>query len=82
MKQIWYRRNDGLWNAACACNACIAGVEFEKRAAAEEWHEQLANTERARRAADPVSFDRNQIPPCGPKLPEPNPNFLGPLVFP
>ncbi len=52
MRLIWYRRNDGLWNAACACNACIAGVAFEGRAAAEEWHEQLANTERARRAAD------------------------------
>ena len=80
MKLIWYRRNDGLWNAACACNACIAGVDFEKRAAAEEWHEQLANTERARRAATPHFGD--QIPSCGPKLPEPNPNFPGPLVFP
>ena len=80
MRLIWYRRNDGLWNAACLCNACIAGVTFEKRAAAEEWHEQLANVERARRAADPAHFG-DQIPSCGPKLPEPNPNFPTPFVF-
>ena len=81
MRLVWYRRQDGLWNAACACNACLAGVAFEKRAEAEQWHEQLANTERARREANPVSFERNQIPACGPKLPEPNPNLPDPFVF-
>lgn len=75
MRLIWYRRNDGLWNAACACNASIAGVDFEKRTAAEECHEQRANVERARRAADPAHFG-DQIPSCGPKLPDPNPNSL------
>ena len=81
MRLVWYRRSDGLWNAACACNACIAGVAFEGRAAAEEWHEQLANTERARRAANPAHFG-SQIPACGPKLPDPNPNLPTPFVFP
>ena len=80
MRLIWYRRNDGLWNAACACNACIAGVLFENRSAAEEWHEQLANAERERRAVRPEQFGA-QIPSCGPKLPDPNPNFDTPFVF-
>ena len=67
MQLIWHQRKDGLWNAACACNATICGVEFERRAQAEAWH-----------------FDRtrSQIPACGPKLPEPNPNHPDPFVFP
>ena len=82
MRLVWYQRSDGLWNAACACNASICGVEFERRAAAEESHLDLTITERDWRASRPERFEGNQIPPCGPKLPEPNPNLPGPLVFP
>lgn len=82
MRLIWYQREDGLWNAACTCNATVCGVEFERRAAAEAWHFDLATSERTRRTANSVSFERHQIPDCGPKLPEPTPNLPGPLVFP
>ena len=77
MRLVWYRREDGLWNAACACYATICGVPFEQRAAAEAWHFDSANKERERRAGTD-----HQIPACGPKLPEPNPNVTEPPVFP
>lgn len=80
MRLIWHQRKDGLWNAACACHATISGVEFERRAHAEEWHFNQAVTERKRRAEHPRLG--SQIPACGPKLPDPNPNVPGPLVFP
>lgn len=76
MKLVWHQRRDGLWNAACACNATICGVKFDRRAQAEAWHFDLTNMERKHRAPD------NQIPTCGPKLPEPNPNDPDPFVFP
>jgi hypothetical protein len=79
MRLIWHQRKDGLWNAACACNATIVGMPFERRADAEAAHVELTNMERA---WNPERFEGNQIPPCGPKLPEPNPNFPDPLVFP
>lgn len=82
MQLIWYQRQDGLWNAACACNASVCGVPFERRAEAEQAHFDLTTMERAHRAAHPDRFAGNQIPTCGPRLPEPNPNLPGPLVFP
>jgi len=82
MRLVWYQRADGLWNAACACDASICGVAFERRADAEAAHRDLATTERAHRAANPTRFAGNQIPACGPRLPEPNPNLPGPLRFP
>jgi hypothetical protein len=92
MQLIWHQRKDGLWNAACSCNATVVGVPFERRAEAEAAHFAVATMERAFRASKSTiaSFVRtenperyaNQIPPCGPKLPEPNPNLPGPLVFP
>lgn len=77
MKLIWHQRKDGLWNAECACHATIAGWFLERRAEAEAAHFDLANKERIRRAGT-----ANQIPACGPKLPEPNPNDPDPFVFP
>jgi len=82
VRLIWYQRKDGLWNAACACNATLAGVRFEQRADAEAAHAEITNMERAHRAKHPDRFAGNQIPTCGPKLPEPNPNFPEPPVFP
>ena len=79
MKLVWYQRKDGLWNAACACNAMSCGVEFERREHAEVAHFILATMEREHRAA---RVSDNQIPDCGPKLPEPNPNDPDPFVFP
>lgn len=72
---VWYRREDGLWNAACACNATICGVPFADRARAESAHFDFTYRIRAENGG-------NQIPGCGPALPEPNPNIPGPLVFP
>ena len=80
MQLVWHQRKDGLWNAACACNASVCGVPFERRAEAEQAHFDLTKMERARRAKHPERFP--QLPACGPKLPEPNPNLPGPLVFP
>lgn len=82
MKLIWYQREDGLWNAACACNASVCGLEFVCRAAAETAHFDLTRMERAHRVAHPERFAGNQIPACGPKLPEPNPNSPDPFMFP
>ena len=81
MKLVWYQRQDGLWNAACACNASVVGIPFETRAEAEAAHVKLADKERTFRAEDPARFKDLQIPPCGPKLPEPNPNLPNPFVF-
>ena len=77
MQLVWHQREDGLWNAACSCNASLCGVAFERRAQAEAWHFDLARTERVHREKT-----GNQIPACGPKLPEPNPNLPDPFVFP
>lgn len=77
MRLVWYQRGDGLWNAECACHATIAGWSFDQRAKAEVGHFTIADKERDRRTGTP-----HQIPACGPKLPEPNPNLPGPLVFP
>lgn len=82
MRLVWYQRADGLWNAACACNASVVGVPFERRADAEAAHFELTITERAHRAKHPDRFAGNQIPACGPRLPEPNPNLPDPPVFP
>ena len=79
MQLVWHQRKDGLWNAACACNATVCGVEFSRREQAEAWHFDLARMEREHRATHAPD---TQIPACGPKLPEPNPNEPGPLVFP
>jgi hypothetical protein len=78
MRLIWYQRKDGLWNAACACNAMICGLPFERRADAEAAHFELTIMERTSR----TKRGQSQIPPCGPKLPEPNPNDPSALVFP
>jgi len=80
MQLVWYQRKDGLWNAECACNAAVCGVEFERRAEAERAHFDLTKMERAHRATHPERFA--QLPACGPKLPELNPNLPGPRVFP
>ena len=80
MQLVWHQRKDGLWNAARACNATVCGVPFERRAEAEAAHFDLTKMEREHRAAHPARF--TAIPPCGPKLPEPNPNLPGLLVFP
>ena len=82
MQLIWYQRKDGMWNAACACNASVCGVSFERRADAEAAHFNLTRRERAFRAHHQVRFEGNQIPACGPKLPEPNQYTPAPLVFP
>jgi len=79
MQLVWYQRKNGLWNAACACNATVCGVTFEQRAWAETWHFDRTRMEREHRV---TRGSDNQIPACGPKLPEPNPNEPGPLVFP
>lgn len=84
MRLIWYQRKDGFWNAACACGATLAGFSFEYRADAEVVHSQGRRAElRQRDALGPfaVFARREQDPPCGPKLPEPNPNSTDPLVF-
>ena len=84
MRLVWYQRQDGLWNTACACNATICGVGFERRADIEFHHFEAARVQREFRA-DPDNaerFEGNQIPPCGPKLPELNPNLPDPFVFP
>lgn len=80
MRLVWYQRADGLWNAACACNATIVGVPFEQRAAAEVRHFATAVEERALRSR--TQGHPNPIPACAPKLPEPNPNIPEPPVFP
>lgn len=80
MRLVWYQREDGLWNAACACNATIVGVPFEQRDAAEERHFLIADHERTFRGKSQGSLP-SPIPACGPKLPDPNPNIPGPLVF-
>lgn len=83
MKLVWHQRGDGLWNAACACNTTICGVDFARRTEAEASHFARARMERERRfQATPALAPGSQIPACGPKLPEPNPNHPGPLVFP
>jgi hypothetical protein len=82
MRLVWYQRQDGLWNAACACNASVVGVPFERRADAEAAHFDLTSSERKYREDSDRFFTSNQIPACGPKFPEPNPNVPGPLVFP
>jgi hypothetical protein len=82
MRLVWYQRQDSLWNAACACNASICGVAFERRADAEQTHFDLTTAEREFRSSRPRRFAGNQIPACGPALPEPNPNLPGTLVFP
>jgi len=82
MRLVWHQREDGLWNAACACNATIVGVAFEQRADAEAAHFVLATMERAYRPVYPDRFAGNQIPACGPALPAPNPNNPSPLVLP
>ena len=79
MRLVWYQRPDGLWNAACACNAAVCGVDFARRAQAEEWHFDLTRMERDHRSKHAPD---TQIPACGPKLPEVNPNEPGPAVFP
>jgi hypothetical protein len=81
MRLIWHQREDGLWNAACACNATIVGVQFKQRAMVEAAHFESAGQERSFRAAT-ARFADNQIPACGPKLPEHNPNIPDPPVFP
>lgn len=81
MRLIWYQRQDGLWNAACTCNATIAGVRFEQRSLGEAAHFERVGPERAFRAATP-RLAHDQIPACGPKLPEHNPNIPDPPVFP
>jgi len=73
MRLVWYQRDDGLWNAECACHATIAGVPDEARSDAEVWHFRRAQEDRKQRP---------RLPACGPKLPEPNPNFPDPFVFP
>lgn len=80
MRLIWYQRKDGLYNAECTCNASICGATLEQRARAETAHFELTNSERAFRTANPKRFP-SQIPPCGPKLPEYNPNSPEPFVF-
>ena len=82
MRLVWYQRGDGLWNAACACNAVIAGMPDHRRAGAEEAHFAIASMERVYRAKSPDCPQSAQVPPCGPKLPEPNPNLPYPFVFP
>jgi hypothetical protein len=76
MRLVWYQRPDALWNAACACHATLCGVPFELRGNAEVRHFELAAVERTSRT------EASQIPACGPKLPEPNPNLPDPFVFP
>lgn len=82
VKLVWYQRKDGLWNAECACNATICGVMLEHRGEAESWHFKQAAEERAFRASLAERFSKNQIPPCGSKLPDPDPNLPGGYVFP
>jgi len=77
MRLVWYQRPDGLWNADCACHGTIAGWSSEQRAEAEAGHFAYADKERARREGT-----SRQIPACGPKLPDPNPNLPEPFVFP
>jgi hypothetical protein len=66
----------------------VVGIPYERRADAEVAHFEVANMEREHRANNPERFEgvlrasRNQIPPCGPKLPEPNPNLPDPFEFP
>jgi hypothetical protein len=82
MQLVWYQRADGLWNAACACNATVVGIPLEGRATAETAHFDLTRMERVFRAGHPRRFAGDQLPACGPKLPEHNPNVSGPFVSP
>lgn len=82
MRLVWYQREDGLWNAACACHATICGTPFDQRGDAEAAHFNHAWVERETRVRHPKRFVGNQIPPCGPKLPEENPNSPNTPVFP
>lgn len=69
---VWYRRPDGRWNADCACGATVCGILEGERWTYEDWHLAHAQEERAH---------GQERQPCGPKLPDPNPNFPGPPVF-
>jgi hypothetical protein len=79
-KLVWHQRPDGLWNAPCACSASIVGIQFERRAEAEEEHFTVAHEERERRHARHPGTPM-EIPPCGPKLPEAT-QYIPTLVFP
>lgn len=76
IRLVWYQRYDSLWNAACSCHTTICGFPFSQRADAEAVHFEAARKVRESRAAN------NPFPACGPKLPEANPNFTDPFVFP
>jgi hypothetical protein len=73
MRLIWYQRKDGLWNADCTCGATCCGIRFEGRGEYEAWHFQRADEDHK---------NGNKHLPCGPKLPDPDPNLPGPQVFP
>jgi hypothetical protein len=56
----WYQRDDGLWNADCACGSTLCGYPLDLRAEGERRH-----PESRRMMEDP---DRPN-PPCGPCAP-------------
>lgn len=78
MRLVWYQRQDGFWNAACACGATLVGCRLDQRSEVEKWHVEKASLERTCQAARKSDL----LPACGPKLPEPDPNNPGPRVFP
>ncbi len=72
IRLVWYQRPDGRWNADCACEATVCGILEEERWMYENWHLAHARKEREQ---------GHKHLPCGPKLPDPNPNLPGPPVF-
>ena len=77
MRLIWYQRQDGLWNADCACGATCCGIQFDDRAGCEAWHIERAALDRGCSCA----FHKRKLPPCGPKFPETDLNHPQPFVF-
>ena len=77
MTLIWYRRQDGLWNADCACGATCCGIVFEERAGCETWHFESAERDRN---CECKAHQHKRLP-CGPKFPETDLNHPEPFVF-
>ena len=81
MRLVWYQRQDSLWNAACACNASVCGVEFERRADAEAAHFDLTIMERASRGT-PGSLRGKPDPRMRAEAPRAEPVHPSPVGVP
>ncbi len=73
MRLIWYKRQDGRWNADCTCHATLCGSSLELRKEFEDWHFERAEQDRN---------NGNKHHPCGPRMPEEDLNYPGSFEFP